>query len=170
MTTLFPRNPTLRERLSLWWKSYKQKRSDARWTPEMQMNHLRLMLQQDARWMAHVKTIAAVTERYERALDPQWFRMVHLSSDKFREHLGLNPNSEAESWKTGNGRVLHVKSGGVYRVLEIGKMENDLTSVVVYKSEDNGQVWVRPLAEFADGRFVTYEPNLHSPPEGGSNA
>lgn len=46
----------------------------------------------------------------------------------------------------------HVKSGGTYIVHLKGKLESTLEPVTVYQGLD-GQVWVRPDAEFDDGRF-----------------
>lgn len=47
---------------------------------------------------------------------------------------------------------LHVKSGRVYKVIELGKIEATLDDVVIYKSADepNAHCWVRPYAEFAE--------------------
>lgn len=51
-------------------------------------------------------------------------------------------------------RYRHKKTGGVYRVIaDPALMEADKTPVVVYQSEQDGQVWVRPAAMFHDGRF-----------------
>ena len=50
----------------------------------------------------------------------------------------------------------HVKTGGLYRELHRGFLEKDLTPVVIYQSSD-GRVWVRPEAEFDDGRFEKFE-------------
>lgn len=52
----------------------------------------------------------------------------------------------------------HVKSGGLY-VLEIQNalLEVNKESVVVYRSLETNQVWVRPHKEFFDGRFVEYK-------------
>jgi hypothetical protein len=46
----------------------------------------------------------------------------------------------------------HVKTGGLYRVIGEGRIEADLAAVTVYVSE-KGEMWVRPTAEFNDGRF-----------------
>lgn len=55
----------------------------------------------------------------------------------------------------------HLKSGGVYTLLRFGLREEDLTPVAIYqeataegKLNPDGKVWVRPAAEFCDGRFV----------------
>jgi hypothetical protein len=58
----------------------------------------------------------------------------------------------------------HIKSGGLYQKLGEGKMQShdwkheftlksiDMTRVVIYQAQD-GSYWVRPKAEFEDGRF-----------------
>lgn len=56
------------------------------------------------------------------------------------------------------GRIYrHKKRGSLYRVLEIATMQCSVPDLddnlaVVYEDMDGG-VWVRPLAEFQDGRF-----------------
>ena len=47
----------------------------------------------------------------------------------------------------------HVKTGKVYWIVRIGKIESDLTEAVIYE-DSHGEVWVRPEVEFMDGRFV----------------
>lgn len=55
--------------------------------------------------------------------------------------------SQSEIWQ-------HVKSGGLYRVeTDTALIEVDLTPAVIYRSLLDGQIWVRPAAEFFDGRF-----------------
>lgn len=51
----------------------------------------------------------------------------------------------------------HLKSGGYYAVVCEGKVESDETPVVVYRSLQDGQVWVRAFDEFYDGRFAPQE-------------
>jgi hypothetical protein len=48
----------------------------------------------------------------------------------------------------------HLQSGGLYTIL-ISDATNENTGepAVVYKSLWDGAVWVRPAAEFHDGRF-----------------
>lgn len=48
----------------------------------------------------------------------------------------------------------HVKSGGVYEYVTHAILESDCTPIVVYKNIADGHLWVRPTAEFHDGRFV----------------
>ena len=45
----------------------------------------------------------------------------------------------------------HAK-GGLYRVIGEGIWEADRTEAVIYQDSD-GTIWVRPRAEFEDGRF-----------------
>lgn len=47
----------------------------------------------------------------------------------------------------------HNKTGREYTVIATGLLESDLSPVVIYKNAQ-GQVWVRPHAEFNDGRFT----------------
>lgn len=59
---------------------------------------------------------------------------------------GTQQTAEPVAWK-------HVRTGGLYRILAEGKMEADGSNVVVYQGIATGLVWVRPMAEFHDGRF-----------------
>lgn len=47
----------------------------------------------------------------------------------------------------------HLKTGGIYRILNFGRIEADQTECVIYECIITGNVWVRPKAEFFDGRF-----------------
>lgn len=60
-------------------------------------------------------------------------------------------------------RYRHIKTGGVYEVLALARIEATLRDVVVYRhvnavtwspTPGPGNVWVRPADEFCDGRFV----------------
>ncbi len=48
------------------------------------------------------------------------------------------------------------RKGGLYRVIGEGIWEPDRQPVILYDDAD-GQVWVRPKAEFEDGRFSKLE-------------
>lgn len=48
----------------------------------------------------------------------------------------------------------HKKTGGLYQIVfSEAVIEATLETAVVYRSVDEGRVWVRPYAEFFDGRF-----------------
>ncbi|AFZ66049.1 DUF1653 domain-containing protein [Deinococcus peraridilitoris] len=47
----------------------------------------------------------------------------------------------------------HKKTGGIYEEIARGRLEHDETPVVVYRHCLKAEVWVRPEAEFMDGRF-----------------
>lgn len=47
---------------------------------------------------------------------------------------------------------VHAKTRGRYIVVCCALREDDLTPCVVYRGESG--TWVRPLSQFADGRFV----------------
>ena len=51
-------------------------------------------------------------------------------------------------------RYRHKKTRGTYRVMCIARIEKTLEDAVVYVYEKDHTPWVRPLVEFADGRFV----------------
>ena len=53
------------------------------------------------------------------------------------------------------GPWTHVKSGGQYIVLFPCMVENGLVQAVAYsKLGGDGLIWIRPITEFLDGRFV----------------
>lgn len=55
-----------------------------------------------------------------------------------------------------NSRWRHRK-GGLYTVLHHGFIEADETPCIVYRPDGADAVWVRPTAEFLDGRFTRLE-------------
>ena len=50
----------------------------------------------------------------------------------------------------------HVKTGGAYQFITEAKIEATLERVVVYEGQD-GMRWIRPAAEFYDGRFIPHD-------------
>lgn len=50
------------------------------------------------------------------------------------------------------GWWIHKKTGHRYEIVTFGLIEATLEPSVVYRS-DKGQVWIRPVTEFFDGRF-----------------
>lgn len=52
----------------------------------------------------------------------------------------------------------HVKTGKLYRICDFAVIEKGLVPAVCYTDWDHaGPLWIRPCAEFFDGRFVTAE-------------
>lgn len=51
-------------------------------------------------------------------------------------------------------QLRHLKSGGQYRVIGLGKIEANLEEVYIYEALVNQTLWVRPKAEMEDGRFI----------------
>ncbi len=51
----------------------------------------------------------------------------------------------------------HKKSGGLYVILERGLLESTKEPVIIYrevqKDGSYGEIWVRPMKDFFDGRF-----------------
>lgn len=95
-------------------------------------------------------------------------RIHFISDDEMREILEA-AEAAGEPVKT---RVRHKKRGSTYEVIGTGKMQAedwhdiardadgsacgpsvDMREVTIYRSEDDGQLWVRPIEEFNDGRF-----------------
>lgn len=57
--------------------------------------------------------------------------------------------AEFSSWRATHRH----RKGGLYRIIAHGLIESDKTPAVIYEAED-GTTWVRPKAEFFDGRFT----------------
>lgn len=54
--------------------------------------------------------------------------------------------------------VRHVKRGSTYEVVGQAMLQTsapltDMETMIVYRSLDDGRLWVRPSTEFEDGRF-----------------
>lgn len=52
------------------------------------------------------------------------------------------------------GSVWQHRKGGMYEVVTNARIEATLEAAVVYRDMDVGMTWIRPLAEFIDGRFT----------------
>ena len=60
----------------------------------------------------------------------------------------------------------HVKTGGVYMVCGGAVWEATVEAALAYRAAD-GVVWIRPVAEFTDGRFVPTRDPDNANAEGG---
>lgn len=63
-------------------------------------------------------------------------------------------------------RFRHLKTGGFYTLQTLAVNEADLAAVAVYTSDKTGVAWVRPAAEFFDGRFQALPTAPVAPAEG----
>lgn len=53
------------------------------------------------------------------------------------------------------GQILkHLKTGGFYRILYEAKIEATIEAVYVYEALINHTIWIRPVTEMEDGRFI----------------
>ncbi|MEI7565404.1 MAG: DUF1653 domain-containing protein, partial [Burkholderiaceae bacterium] len=52
-------------------------------------------------------------------------------------------------------KVEHVKTGGLYQIVCLAKIEATLEDAYVYQALSNMTFWIRPKAEMLDGRFIT---------------
>lgn len=55
------------------------------------------------------------------------------------------------------------KRGGLYRLIARGRIEATLEPCAIYEGVGTGLVWVRPEAEFEDGRFAPLVPEAELP-------
>lgn len=67
-------------------------------------------------------------------------------------------------------RYVHKKRGTEYELIGTAQVRateplTDYEVVVVYKSVDDGQLWVRRRSEFCDGRFVATDSSLMTEPK-----
>lgn len=53
----------------------------------------------------------------------------------------------------------HLKSGNDYKVISTGIIKATLEPAVIYQGAD-GIIWIRPVSEFTDGRFICIDCSL----------
>ena len=80
------------EKLKARFKEWRRKRE---WDAELQLYHLRVMVMQDNRWMAHNPIVSEVTDRYLRMLSDTWESQPQESVERFRERIGLCPHKRS---------------------------------------------------------------------------
>lgn len=70
-----------------------ESRERPKWTPEQQLEHARLLVDEDARWMAHSLIVSELTERYLSALSPGWQSASFEPTNILRQRLNLDPHT-----------------------------------------------------------------------------
>lgn len=80
------------EKLKARFKEWRRKRE---WNAELQLHHLRVMVQSDNRWMAHNPIANELTERYLRMLADNWESQPQEDVSQFRERIGLSPHKRS---------------------------------------------------------------------------
>lgn len=96
-----------------------------------------------AHWIANATNMAKHNQLIRGRQDIPLDRLKEI--DQLKLAAAGRSDDQASTWR-------HVKTGGLYRLLRVGKLEACQTPVAVYVGVD-ALVWVRPCSEFFDGRF-----------------
>jgi hypothetical protein len=88
-----PEEKKKRESLIARFRKWRKRRYWARF----QLDYLRMMVSEDARWLAHDPTARALTERYEAMLRDDWYTGTSLPISTLRTQLGLDPRRPAKA-------------------------------------------------------------------------
>lgn len=67
-----------------------------RYWQKRQFEHLRSLILDDWRWLAHDPVADALTTRYRRALSANWYKLEHENVSDFRKRLGLDPHAKRD--------------------------------------------------------------------------
>ena len=85
----------------------------------------------------------------------QFGQECYLQKGHAGRHARVPPSAPTPAAPKGRQRYRHVKTGGEYEYIDVGQLESAPGVLqMVYRSVANGVVWIRPLLEFMDGRFV----------------
>lgn len=84
----------LLKRIKAWREERRRRRL---WTPEDQLDYLRVKVTQDARWLAHDPVASALCERYLVMLAPDWYQRSAEDVSDLRQRLGLDPHEAARA-------------------------------------------------------------------------
>lgn len=88
-----------------------------------------------------------------------------MSADGVRRRLSFLGGGKKEATVKDLGKVVDAgpfpeigskwrhRKGSMYEVVTNARIEATLEAAVVYRDDVTGMTWVRPLAEFIDGRF-----------------
>ena len=74
------------------WKEWCRKR---RWNVELQLEHLRMQVMEDQRWMAHDPKVSALCQRYLDMLADDWEKRSVRAVSDFRREIGCDPHSRS---------------------------------------------------------------------------
>jgi len=102
--------------------------------------------------MSDVEKMARAIWMASRPINPAGILNWDAMLDEYKEQWRVYARAALSA--LGGWEPTHQhRKGGLYRVIARGKLEADLSPVVVYEAKD-GTTWVRPEAEFDDGRFT----------------
>ena len=74
-------------------QAYKEWRRKRRWNAELQLDHLRLQVMEDWRWMAHDPKVSALCQRYLDMLAADWEKRSVRNVSDFRREIGCAPGT-----------------------------------------------------------------------------
>lgn len=140
---------------------------------DLVQEHAELKAQNDRLQAALDAALAGQLDRGEGLLDPG------MPAEEIRLHMGEMSAQEVRTaraairWAnavaeqtapaaTGTATHRH-KKGGLYRLIARGRIEATLEPCAIYEGVGTGLVWVRPEAEFEDGRFTSLVPEERLP-------
>lgn len=146
------------------------------------------LLEANNRYLERARAAEADAGRLRRLFDKQWrrtreadelWRKAHPGNDDVMPDLG-----ELIRWlmdRTTVPTFRHKKRGSTYTLIGFGKMQAehwrdpnldaeydnqavDMREVAIYRSTQDGSLWVRPKEEFEDGRFESLSAADTPPP------